>query len=62
MKSVHDFKEIDQYNAYLRTYFAAMAMQGWIASQHEGFTIESKKRIAKRAVQCADELLKQLEQ
>lgn len=44
-----------------REYFAAMAMQGWIACQSVGFSGDSKE-IAKRAIACADELLKQLEQ
>lgn len=43
-----------------REYFAAMAMQGWIACQHDGFTSDAQG-IAKRSIECADELLKQLE-
>lgn len=44
-----------------REYFAGLAMQGWIACQHEGFTAGSNESIAERAVACADELLKALE-
>lgn len=42
-----------------REYFAGIAMQGWIACQHEGFTGEPDS-IALRAVKCADALLAEL--
>ncbi len=42
-----------------REYFAAMAMQGWIACQHEGFTGEPPD-IAKRSLECADALIEEL--
>ena len=53
-----------QYDVYRgltkREYFAAMAMQGWIACQHEGFS-GNPTDIAKRSIECADALLTELE-
>lgn len=39
-----------------REYFAAMAMQGLCANPHPG----SITKVAKMSVECADELIKQL--
>jgi hypothetical protein len=44
-----------------REYFAAMAMQGWIANQQDGYTLHPET-IAMRSAQCADALLVELEQ
>jgi hypothetical protein len=44
-----------------REYFAAMAMQGFIACQEDGFRAHPET-IAMIAVQCADALLAELEQ
>lgn len=43
-----------------REYFTGLAMQGWIACQHEGFTGEPDT-IAERSVKCADAVLAELE-
>lgn len=43
-----------------REYFAAMAMQGWIANQQDGYTLHPET-IAMRSAQCADALLIELE-
>jgi hypothetical protein len=43
-----------------REYFAAMAMQGWIANQQDGYTLHPET-IAMRSAQCADALLAELE-
>jgi hypothetical protein len=42
-----------------REYFAAMAMQGWISCQHEGFTGDSEG-YARMAIKAADALLEEL--
>jgi hypothetical protein len=47
------------YGLTKREYFAARAMQGWISCQHEGFSGENED-IVRKAIECADELLKQL--
>lgn len=47
------------YGLTKREYFAARAMQGWISCQQPGFRGENED-IVRRAVECADELLKQL--
>jgi len=60
MKAKHEFTTNEEYQKYLKTYFTAMAMQGWIACQHDGFG-GSTEDIVKRSIECADELLKQLE-
>jgi len=48
-----------QYGLTKRQYFAGLAMQGWIACQHEGFQGDEFS-IAARAVRCADVLLEEL--
>lgn len=58
MKSIHDFKSVDQYKEYLRTYFAAMAMNGLL--YHSIYPM-SEETYAKKSVALSDELLKQLE-
>lgn len=59
MKSRQDFTTEEDYSEYLRTYFAAMAMQGLITGfDKDG--ILSKYELVQRAVQYADELLIQL--
>lgn len=57
MKAPFEFQTYEQYSAYLRAYFAAMAMQGYLASSSNTTSVVG----AKFAVKCADELLKQLE-
>ena len=57
MKSRDDFKSDQEYNSYLRAYFAAKAMQAIIGKVHNthGYQVEG---MAKDAVKYADELLK----
>jgi hypothetical protein len=49
-----------QHGLTKREYFTGLAMQGWIACQHEGFTGEPDT-IAERSVKCADAVLAELE-
>lgn len=43
-----------------REYFAAMAMQGWIACQYDGFTGD-ENAVALKAVKYADAVLAELD-
>lgn len=52
--------EAHQHGLTKREYFAAMAMQGWIANQQDGYTLHPET-IAMRSAQCADALLAELE-
>lgn len=74
MKSRSDFDSYENYTAYLRAYFAAMAMQAILSNPSNnsmdlmgvntagplGFI--TAPFAVKEAIQYADELLKQLEQ
>ena len=62
MKSINDFQTEEQWQAYLRTYFAAMAMQGMLSNPSMYDTIGGNvgANLAKDAIIVADELLKQL--
>jgi hypothetical protein len=65
MKSSTDFQTFEQYQGYLRTYFAGLAMQGLVKDfvWQDSITgeIHSHDYVAKVAVMVADELLKDLE-
>ena len=66
MKSRNEFTTNEEYNEYLRIYFAGLAMQGLLANSYGGMTSGgsrtfSPNEISKLAVLHADELLKQLE-
>ena len=65
MKSRNEFTTNEEYNEYLRIYFAGLAMQGLISTFTEkasygGLGTEIEKTI-EYAIYYADELLKQLE-
>ena len=65
MKSRNEFTTNEEYNEYIRIYFAGLAMQGLISTFTEkasygGLGIEIEKTI-ECAIYYADELLKQLE-
>ena len=59
MKSRNEFTTNEEYNEYLRIYFAGLAMQGMIANTDT--YVQDKSVIAKLSIEHADELLKQLE-
>lgn len=66
MKSRNEFTTNEEYNEYLRIYFAGLAMQGILSNQSivKGliFTSGDAYKIAKASIELADELLKQLEE
>ena len=65
MKSRNEFTTNEEYNEYLRIYFAGLAMQGIIAGRKdELYKIkdETIKIYVKLSIKSADELLKQLEE
>ena len=59
MKARHEFESDNDYLEYLRTYFAAMAMQGWISSWGVSHTDDAID-ISTRSTACADALIKAL--
>lgn len=67
MKSKDEFSSDQEYNKYLRAYFAAMAMQGILANGNEmipksgAFDTWNYWDIAQTSVKAADEILKALE-
>lgn len=66
MKSRNEFTTKEEYNEYLRIYFAGLAMQGLLANCNGGMTsggnhVFSPNGISELAVLHADELLKRLE-
>ena len=64
MKSRNEFTTNEEYNEYLRIYFAGLAMQGLLALPDKGTYgsfDEAIERICEVSVKFADELLKQLE-
>ena len=64
MKSINEFITNEEYNEYLRIYFAGLALQGLLALPDKGTYgsfDEAIERICEVSVKFADELLKQLE-
>ena len=64
MKSRNEFTTRDEYDEYLRIYFAGLAMQGLLMNlmQHGHFgNSVHDPMVAEMAIICADELLKQLD-
>ena len=64
MKSRNEFTTKEEYNEYLRTYFAGLAMQAMISNPNIIRPKESDeefKYFSERAIKYADELLKHLE-
>lgn len=65
MKSRNQFDTTKEYNEYLRTYFAARAMQAILsnpeATRNRKEYGTAEYRVGVIAVQYADELIKQLE-
>ena len=64
MKSRNEFTTNEEYNEYLRIYFAGLAMQGLLALTDKGTYSsldEGIERLCEFSVKFADELLKQLE-
>ena len=63
MKSRNEFTTKEEYNEYLRIYFAGLAMQGLIAGRWAcpDNVPNDVETIVKQAVIHADQLLKQLE-
>ncbi len=65
MKAIHEFPYKEDYKKYLRAYFAGLAMQGLLASMSEkaanGNWGSEQDILAKKSIEIADELLKQLE-
>ena len=64
MKSRNEFTTNEEYNEYLRIYFAGLAMQGLLALPDKGTYNsfdEAIERICEVSIKFADELLKQLE-
>lgn len=61
MKSRQEFPTDLSYKEYLRTYFAAMAMQGMLAAWPEQSGNVTPNAVADYAVTCADAILKHLE-
>ena len=65
MKSRNEFTTNEEYNEYLRIYFAGLALQGLLALPDKGIYSsfdEAIERICEVSVKFADELLKQLEE
>jgi hypothetical protein len=61
MKSVTEFPNIREYQEYLRTHFAGLAMQGILSNTNTLLTVRNSNDYAEMAIDFADELLKQLE-
>ena len=65
MKSRNEFTTNEEYNEYLRIYFAGLAMQGLLALPDKGTFAsfdEAIEWMCEVSVKFADELLKQLEE
>ena len=65
MKLRNEFTTNEEYNEYLRIYFAGLAMQGLLALPDKGTFgsfDEAIEWVCKVSVKFADELLKQLEE
>ena len=61
MKARFEFHSEKEYKEYLKTYFAAMAMQGICASGANDFNTDHVQQIAEIAVKQADALLTALD-
>ena len=62
MKSRNEFTTKEEYNEYLRTYFAGLAMQGFCSNQEFLKNLNGDPNLVTKAcIEIADELLKQLE-
>jgi hypothetical protein len=59
MKTPYDLPEGADYQEYLRYYYAGIAMQGLIVTEHRGYG-ENLEKTVKLAVQAADALIKEL--
>jgi hypothetical protein len=62
MKSRKDFDSDEEYSEYLRTYFAAMAMQGMLAKGDGSINGGYYDNFGKKCIEIADAILIQLEQ
>ena len=64
MKARHEFTSEKEWLEYLKTYFAAMAMQGLLAGHYEYFKgnddVSVPNSIAEYAVRNADALINEL--
>ena len=62
MKSRNEFTTNEEYNEYLRIYFAGLAMQGILSNRWSmEFGNYNEEEKAEMAIRQAEELLKQLE-
>jgi len=62
MKARHEFESDEAYRDYLRTYFAAMAMQGVLSHNNpNNYKPNQSEDIVRLSIALSDELLKQLE-
>ena len=67
MKSRNEFTTTEEYNEYLRIYFAGLAMQGMLSNSGTSNYLKGNidllvpELVSKFAIEYADELLKQLE-
>ena len=59
MKSRNEFTTNEEYNEYLRIYFAGLAMQGILANS--GLNNIKEESVAEISVLCADKILEELE-
>ena len=67
MKSRNEFTTNEEYNEYLRIYFAGLAMQGMLSNSEWRTTLDIETNTVERAlirdsIKYANELLKQLEE
>ena len=63
MKSRNEFTTNEEYNEYLRIYFAGLAMQGFCSNQEFLKNLNGEPNLViKACIEIADELLKQLEE
>lgn len=62
MKSRNEFTTNEEYNEYLRIYFAGLALQGTCSNQEFLKNLNGDPNLViKACIEIADELLKQLE-
>ena len=62
MKSRNEFTTNEEYNEYLRIYFAGLALQGFCSNQEFMSNLGKTELIARSCIEIAEELLKQLEE
>lgn len=64
MKARHEFKHDDEYNEYLRTYFASIAMQGMLANDGLSYSKLTgdafAKSLSRASILAADALITEL--